>query len=126
MKVFLDDVRDCPEGWTLARNYNEAIQLLRTREVKVISLDHDLGMEVTGKVDVDDWDEAILLARDIEAKTGYDVACWIEQAVFEGRICAPFILCHSANPVGKKRIMQVAVKINEINSRGVGGGVYRG
>lgn len=108
MKVYLDDIRDCPEGWTLARNYQEALDLLRTGKVTEISLDHDLGMEVTGKVDVDEWDNQILLARDIEAKTGYDVACWIEEALYHGHLRWDMkIHCHSANPAGKKRIMQV-------------------
>lgn len=105
MKVYLDDIRPCPSGWRLARNYDEAITLLKSGCVEEISLDHDLGMEVTGKVDVDEWDAQILLARGIEAKTGYHVACWIEEAVHMGLIDAPVMHCHSANPAGKKKIM---------------------
>ena len=111
MKVYLDDIRPCPEGWVLARNYEEAIKLLRPGKVTEISLDHDLGMEVTGKVMMDDWDKQILLARDVEVKSGYDVACWIEMAVFGKQIPCPKVYCHSANPPGKKRILQVIAAI---------------
>jgi hypothetical protein len=42
MKVFVDDLRPCPPGWELARSITEAIRFLATREVKEISLDHDI------------------------------------------------------------------------------------
>jgi len=43
MKVFLDDERATPEGWTRVFWPAEAIALLPTGEVTEISLDHDLG-----------------------------------------------------------------------------------
>lgn len=107
MRVFLDDARLCPEGWVWARNYEEVIQLLLTGEVTEISLDHDLGMTLSGTVEVDDWDRAVLEARYIVAKSGYDVATWIEEAVHFGKIPVPKMTCHSANPAGRKRIEMV-------------------
>ena len=61
MKVYLDDNRPCPEGWTLVRWPEEAITLLKTGEVTEISLDHDLG--------------------DDERGTGNDVVLWVEEQV---------------------------------------------
>ena len=48
LKVFLDDERATPEGWTAVRWPEEAIALLKTGKVDAISLDHDLGDEITG------------------------------------------------------------------------------
>ena len=107
MKLWLDDVRKPPKGWVWAINYDEAVSHLMTGEVVEISLDHDLGMEVIGN------HKNILIGVESQtAKTGYDVACWIEEEVYEGRLTAPIMYCHSANPVGKGRINQVITKVN--------------
>lgn len=42
MKLFVDDIRACPEGWTLARTNTEAIRLLSKAVVTEISLDFDI------------------------------------------------------------------------------------
>lgn len=43
MKLFVDDLRKCPEGWELARTNTEAIRLLATGHVTEISIDHDIA-----------------------------------------------------------------------------------
>lgn len=48
MKIWVDDLRECPEGYTLAKSVNEAKQLVihceqTGIEVEVLDLDHDLG-----------------------------------------------------------------------------------
>lgn len=43
MKLFVDDIRICPDGWQLARTNAEAIRLLASGYVEVISLDHDIN-----------------------------------------------------------------------------------
>lgn len=92
MKLFVDDIRNPPDGsWFLTRNYNEAIDILQSCKVSVVSLDHDLG----------------------NGKSGYDVAKWIEKQVFLHQIQAPEILCHSQNPVGKRNILAVAEAIEK-------------
>ena len=43
MKLYVDDLRKCPEGWTLARTNTEAIRLLASGHVdEAISIDHDI------------------------------------------------------------------------------------
>lgn len=42
MKLFVDDIRRAPEGWTPCRTNTEAIRLLATGNVEEISLDHDI------------------------------------------------------------------------------------
>lgn len=43
MKLFVDDIRACPPGWTLARTVTQAIRILATYAVEVVSLDHDIA-----------------------------------------------------------------------------------
>jgi NAD+-processing family protein with receiver domain len=83
LKLFVDDERSCPNGWGLARTYDEAVYFISTGKVEAISLDHDLG----------------------EEKTGYDLACLLENLVMRHVVVAPEqMLCHSSNPVGRQRI----------------------
>lgn len=77
MKVYLDDERVTPDGWVRIYWPDEAIPLLETGEVEIISLDHDLGDDDRG--------------------TGYDVVLWIEEAVALRGFKPPRIAVHSAN-----------------------------
>jgi hypothetical protein len=83
--VWLDDVREAPEGWVHVKTPEEAIDLLRSGEVEEISLDHDLG-----------------LATPEAERNGYDVLVWLEEALATGawKRNVPLIRIHSANPVG--------------------------
>lgn len=84
MKVFLDDERSAPMGWVLVRTVDEAVKLLSTGKVTVISLDHDLGILPTDT----NGDREV---------TGYDVILWIENAVHSSEFTPPEIRVHSAN-----------------------------
>ena len=46
MKLYLDDLRNPPEGWALARNIREAKRLVEANKGQItnMSLDHDLGI----------------------------------------------------------------------------------
>lgn len=88
MRVWLDDIREMPEGFDLhARTFEEAIDLLKTGDITHLSFDHDLGM-----------------AGETVAKTGYDVAVWIESKAFAGKLSPLTWEIHSANPVGRRNI----------------------
>lgn len=89
MRVFLDDERQTPDGWTRVYWPDEAIALLQTGKVTEISLDHDLG--------------------DDERGTGYDVLEWIEAEVVLNAFKPPKIKIHSANPPARAR-MSAAVR----------------
>ena len=43
MKLWVDDIRKCPDGWELARTASKAIRILDTMDVSEISLDHDIA-----------------------------------------------------------------------------------
>lgn len=46
MKLYVDDLRQCPVGWELARSVSAAIRLLSTGHVEELSLDHDVEYPV--------------------------------------------------------------------------------
>jgi len=89
MKIFLDDIRNPPnDSWVIIRSAEELINFYHKnhKDIKVLSLDHDLGDGI---------------------KTGYDFLLWLEEKTFHGEINLPdCIMVHSANPVGRKNMIQ--------------------
>jgi|SRR5581483_2622135 len=50
LKLFVDDLRECPRGWIPAKTITEAIRILSTVNIEEVSLDHDIGCRlVTGQ-----------------------------------------------------------------------------
>lgn len=93
MKLFLDDLRPCPEGYVLARTVEEAIAIMNgPQQIKIISLDHDLG-GIDGTY----------------TKTGYDFCLWlIEKWYYDPFSFAPNdIYMHTSNPVGRSNMFQL-------------------
>lgn len=95
MRVFLDDERQTPDGWTRVYWPDEAISLLQTGTVAEISLDHDLGDDARG--------------------TGYDVLLWIEEQVALYGMTAPKMIVHSANSSARIK-MEAAIRAIEARS----------
>lgn len=94
-KVYLDDERQPPEGWTLVQWPDEAIKLLRSGTVTHLSLDHDLGDDQRG--------------------TGYNVLLWIEEAVVLHGFKPPEITVHSANTSARIKMELAIKKIKELS-----------
>lgn len=98
MKVYLDDERTEPKGWTRVYWPDEAIELLQTGKVTELSLDHDLGDDTRG--------------------TGYDVLLWLEQAVVHDNFVPPQrIVIHSANASAWKKMGQAIDSIHHRASK---------
>ncbi len=97
MRVFLDDERTTPDGWTRVYWPDEAIQLLDSAEVTHLSLDHDLGDDARG--------------------TGYDVIKWIEEAVLRRGYRPPHITIHTANPAARHRMEAGVAAIKRLTAR---------
>lgn len=90
MKLFIDDWRPCPAGWVLAKDYDEAVEILASCLVTDVSFDHDLGCD-----GFDDGGNLIM------KKSGYDVASWLEKRVAtDATFPVPDMQVHSANPAG--------------------------
>ena len=92
LRVYLDDERPTPPGWTHARWPEDVIALLETGNVAEVSLDHDLG--------------------DDEHGTGYDVLLWIEEAVIVRGFDPPKMKVHSANTSARIK-MEAAIRAIE-------------
>ncbi|MBV5340578.1 MAG: hypothetical protein J0665_13655 [Deltaproteobacteria bacterium] len=100
MKVWLDDERSMPPEFDQhVKTAHEAIALIETGMVTLISLDHDLGEAQNG--------------------TGYDVACFIEQSAYVGQLAPVEILIHSANPVGRIRMEQAIAMARQFWERNI-------
>lgn len=106
MKIFLDDERPVPTGWTGVGWPSEVIGLLETGDVTHISLDHDLG----------DAEDAAREGR--TERTGYDVLVWLEERVFfDANFPVPVISIHSANAAGRERMQRAIVSIERRRGR---------
>lgn len=55
VKVWLDDIRDPPHGWTWVKSIEEAQELLKIGAVEDISLDNDLGTGFTEGRELVKW-----------------------------------------------------------------------
>jgi Cyclic-phosphate processing Receiver domain len=74
IRLWVDDLRPAPDGWTLATGSAEAIHLLSTEVVAELSLDHDLGGDDTTR----------------------PIVLWMcQHEIWPARVYV-----HSANPVG--------------------------
>lgn len=111
--LWLDDVRDPAKfgciGWDWAKSYEEAIAALKTGEVILASLDHDIGacLECTNSnYHIGDMKtvETTFFNRCPHAKSGYDIICYMEE---KNIWPVKGVRVHSMNPVGKARMEQV-------------------
>ena len=86
IKLYVDDLRDCPEGYELARDMEEAIEMFDRYDVDVLSLDHDLGEDAEGNL----------------LPTGYDfVKYFCENGLYAGKI-----YIHTDNGVGRANMYE--------------------
>jgi hypothetical protein len=86
INLYVDDLRDCPEGFVVARTYEEAINLVENNEIEILTLDHDLGEDANGK----------------ELPNGYDFVKWF----CENGKRANKIYLHTDNPVGRNNMYE--------------------
>ncbi|WP_160036937.1 cyclic-phosphate processing receiver domain-containing protein [Paenibacillus sp. An7] len=89
INVYLDDLRDCPEGFIVARTFDEAVELFKTNPINVLTLDHDLGVDAEGN----------------ELKNGYDFVKYF----CEHGLRASKIYHHTDNPVGRKNMYETLI-----------------
>jgi hypothetical protein len=92
-QLYVDDLRDTPEGFQGARTAEKAISLLAnaTTDFKVLSLDHDLGVDEDGNT----------------RKTGYDLAIAVCANYYKWRLEIEEIYLHTDNPVGRNNMHQL-------------------
>lgn len=102
MKLWVDDVRPAPEGWTWARTNDEAKKWLAGGSVAECSLDHDMGLHdlvAADDTDPEYWDRVIDIAHALRGKheeTGLDLVNWM----IENECVPGLVTIHSWNPAG--------------------------
>lgn len=87
VKIWLDDERPAPEGWTHVKTYEEFCAVVKDKFslIEEMSLDHDLGQD----------------------KTGLHCLSWLlNEKISAGDYKLPDITVHSQNPVGRKNMLQ--------------------
>lgn len=89
INIYLDDLRDIPEGFVGARTVEEAIDLILNNRVHMLSLDHDLGMDKDGNL----------------LPTGYDLVKYI----CANGLRADKIYLHTSNVVGRKAMYDTLI-----------------
>lgn len=84
INIYLDDLRDCPAGFIIARTVSDALYYVRNAEIVILSLDHDLGCDANGELE----------------PNGYDfVKVFCEEGLFVEKI-----YIHTDNPVGRENM----------------------
>ncbi|MDS0526543.1 hypothetical protein NNC19_12700 [Clostridium sp. SHJSY1] len=84
INLYVDDLRDCPEGFQIARNIEQAKYYLAKFDIEIISLDHDLGVDEQGNL----------------LPTGYELVKYI----CENGLKIDKIYIHTDNPVGRENM----------------------
>ena len=108
IRLWLDDNRDPKdpkiqelfgsrgnEVWV--KTMDEAVNYIERGNVSFISFDHDLDNEGDSPIE----------------KTGYHLACWIEERAFNGTLDPIGWNVHSRNPVGSNDIVAAMNKADE-------------
>lgn len=99
--LYVDDIRSCPPGWELARTITEAIRVLATVPVDVVSLDHDISYKVEAKLDSES--ETTTLHVD-SPETFEPVARYLALIPADRR---PRVEYHTSNPSGEERMRAI-------------------
>lgn len=87
VNLYLDDLRDIPEGFMGVRTIEGVIGVFENYKVHILSLDHDLGMDEEG----------------VLRNTGYDLVKWICERDLRP---ANKIYIHTDNVVGKENMYE--------------------
>lgn len=103
MKLYIDDLRKCPEGWVLARTVTEAIRILATCDVEEVSIDHDISHRIS-------MDK---LGRPFPCGETFEPVAWFLRLL----ACLPEghypekVTLHTANPIGAKKMAEILADV---------------
>lgn len=113
MKIYLDDIREAPEGWIRCPNAETFISTMKRVGIYAthISFDHDLHHEHYGRSQdawlsnpSPDW---------LAAPTGYDACAAFIRFARENNLPHVILTCHSANTAGKRNIEELIHQYNQ-------------
>lgn len=93
MKLYLDDLRNPPETWTLVRDPALVIDIIKNNDVTHLSLDHDLACDMDG------------------AQVAMQLTLL---ALSDSKYLNIKVFIHSANPVGKANIESIFQSLHKV------------
>lgn len=99
VRMWHDDIRPPPEGWTWVRTNDAAKAVLKADNVLECSLDHDLGAHNYSEDQIEADPELMFIIGQSE-ETGYDLVNWM----VENDLVPPKVTIHSWNPSGAKNM----------------------
>jgi hypothetical protein len=124
LKIYLDDIRTPVDNdWNVVRDYSEFVKKvleLGLSNIKLISLDHDLGDTAMAEYFKNVSKNYELNYSNITEKTGLDCVKWIINHFYDTNpkrismsrldkknypIKFPEVVVHSANPIGSANMM---------------------
>lgn len=110
MKLWVDDIRKEPEGWTRARSVTEAIRILDTMPVFEVSLDYDISMKVSVGTEEAGYSEP----RPFRSNETFEPVARFISARYrhEGEPDDIKITLHTANPVGAERMKEILINFD--------------
>lgn len=122
--LFLDDIREPIQAfsytnnrvyyaldWDVVKNYDEFVDYIQTKGLpEIVSFDHDISEEHYTPYrfwhDYEaskEWQDS----QNYKEKTGLDCAKFLTNFCLENNLELPLFYCHSQNPVGKDRILNL-------------------
>lgn len=105
MKLWVDDIRPAPKGWTRAETISEAINLINLygKLFTHVSLDHDISIPV--KVDGEWYNRPSPDTFKVVAEY------YVEWYHNREHVQPPVFTTHSSNPEGRKKIQLILFRV---------------
>ena len=100
IKLYVDDIRPCPDGWVLARTITEAIRILALQDVSVCSLDHDICHAI-----LPGDDHGSNIYQPVCCPETYEAVAWYISLMPKER--RPKVKFHTANPAGRAKMQKI-------------------
>ena len=120
-KFFFDDVRKAPDSaWVVARDVPEACAVLLTQTFDVMSLDHDIGFQMSCDECYEVYRGTCKSYEELEQKlmdlcthheTGTHLARWMAVNI---KKWPQLIIIHSANPYGAVRMAGILSPFTDV------------
>lgn len=115
MKLWVDDIRKAPEGWTHAKTVTDAIRLIHNNPIEEISLDHDISHDIM-------LDNGNVVCRPYPCGETFEPVARFIAILYnpylpvddmrDGRPGKIKINIHTANPAGAERIKNILMEFN--------------
>ena len=118
VRIYLDDMRtQVDKDWLVVRSFHEFVNLvnkLGMENVKLVSLDHDLGDTAMTEWHRNVYKNYELNYDNITEKTGMDCTKWLVEQWMDGKPVVD-VFVHSANAIGSGNMMGYINNYRHIN-----------